>query len=297
MVSSEPIDSPQTLGKENFDDIYVAADPRPYYHGLGALDYVVPQHGKKVFQQVLDAHPSADPLVIDLCCSYGVNAALLKHHIELDDLYDHYRGPDVAPLSRDELADLDRQYFAQYQRNDAPDVVGIDCAGPAVEYAVDVGIIDAGLCENLEIDDASRELRSVVGEADVITVTGGIGYVTDRTFARMLDSVQPDRLPWVAALCLRTVPFDPIADQLSRHGLVTEQLDDVTFPQRRFANATEQNYALRTLADRGVDPEGREADGSYHVNVYLARPADHVADVPVAEIFEALTAVDPSAEQ
>jgi hypothetical protein len=289
-VVTEPIDSKQSLGKANFDEIYIAPDPRPFYRGLGALDYVVPHHGQQVFQQVLDAHPSGDPLVVDLCCSYGVNGALLKHHIELDDLYDHYCGPEVAPLSRDELADLDRQFFAHHQRPDAPDIVGIDAAAPAVDYAVEAGLIDAGLSENLETDEPSNELVGVASDADVITVTGGIGYITDRTFARLLGPVSPDRLPWVAALCLRTVSFDAIAAQLGRHGLVTEQLEDVTFPQRRFASPEEQAYAFGQLADRGLDPEGHEADGRYHVNVYIARPADHVADVPMADIFDQLTA-------
>jgi hypothetical protein len=213
----------------------------------------------------------------------------------LDDLYEHYCGPDVAPLSRDELADLDRRFFAGHQRPDAPDVVGIDRSAPAIDYAVDAGLVDAGLSEDLEVAEPSSELAAVVGDADLITITGGIGYITDRTFARLLSGMAPDRLPWVAALCLRTVPFDPIAAELERHGLVTEQLDDATFPQRRFADAGEQTYALRQLADRGLDPEGREADGRYHVNVYVARPADHAADVPVADIFHQLTTASPSA--
>lgn len=290
----QPSDSRPHLGKANFDDIYAAPDPRPYYSGLGALDYVVPHHGRQVFQQVLEAHPSTDPLVIDLCCSYGVNAALLKHHIELDELYDHYRDPEVAPLSTEELADLDRRFFANHLRDDAPDVVGIDSAAPAIDYAVGVGLIDAGLSEDLEVDEPSSELNSVVGDADLITVTGGVGYITDRTFARLLDGSTPDRLPWIAALCLRTVAFDPIAEQLAQHGLVTEQLEDVTFPQRRFADPDEQAFALRQLEELGLDPDGREADGTYHVNVYLARPVNHAADLPITRLFDGFPAEDPT---
>jgi hypothetical protein len=52
-VAHQPTD-PHIPGKANFDDIYVAPDPRLYYRSLGELDYVVPHHGQKVFQQVLE---------------------------------------------------------------------------------------------------------------------------------------------------------------------------------------------------------------------------------------------------
>ena len=42
-----------------------------------------------------------------------------------------------------------------------------------------------------------------------MTVTGGIGYITERTVGRVLDAAHDT--PWVAALCRRWVDFDPIA--------------------------------------------------------------------------------------
>ncbi|TDE54030.1 hypothetical protein E1295_16175 [Nonomuraea mesophila] len=280
------------LVKADFNDIYDRPDPRAYYERLGSLDYAVPHHGQQVFLRVLDALDVDSPTVVDLCCSYGVNAALMKCDLTLDHLYDHYGDDPVAHLATDELIDEDRGFYRSHRRRAAPRVVGLDTASSAVDYAVQVGLLDVGASDNLEQNDPSPELAKIMGEADLITVTGGIGYITDRSIDRLLDCTSSDRRPWFAALCLRTVDFAPVADTLARHGLVTEQLEDATFPQRRFADDMEQEFALRALAEQGLDPTGKEAAGEYHVNVFLSRPSADVADAPIDAILEDLTPPD-----
>jgi hypothetical protein len=174
-------------GKADFDDIYDRPDPRAYYNELGSYDYEIPQHGKTVFQQVLDAMPIESPTVVDLCCSYGINAALLKHDVDLTDLYDHYRSDEIAELSSDEVAKLDREFYLDRKLPDAPEVIGLDSAASAIEYALDVGLLDVGASENLEAVDPSPKLARSLAGADLLTVTGGIGYVTEVTFDRLLS--------------------------------------------------------------------------------------------------------------
>ncbi|HEY8524904.1 MAG TPA: hypothetical protein VIL48_08085 [Acidimicrobiales bacterium] len=274
------------LAKASFDHIYDEPDPRNYFRTLGAHDYAVPHYGQQVFRRLLDAMPAERPTVVDLCCSYGVNAALLKTDLGLRDLYDHYRSDELTDLTPAELAEVDRQFYAAARTDAAPAVIGLDTAGNAVDYAVEVGLLDEGMVENLEDGDPSTQLAKAVGTADLVTVTGGIGYITDKTFDRVLDCA--DERPWVASLCLRTVPFEPIAECLARQGLVTEQLDGVTFPQRRFASEEERAYALRELDALGIEPAGRESEGCYHVNVYLSRPPEAAADAPIDEILGGL---------
>lgn len=278
-------DDDRVLAKTNFDDIYDQSDPRAYYRWLGSYDYAVPHYGKQMFRQVLDALPVAHPTLVDLCCSYGVNAALLKHDLELSDLYERYRSSELADLPTDELAELDREFYASVRREDAPEVIGFDAASNAIDYAVEVGLLDHGVVQDLEVGEPLPDVAAAVGAADLLTVTGGIGYVTERTFDRLLGCSDPDNLPWVASLCLRTVPFGPIAEALASQGLVTEHLDGVTFPQRRFTGADEREYALSELDSLGIDAEGREAEGAYHVNVFLSRPAADVAERPIADIL------------
>jgi hypothetical protein len=275
-----------TLDKASFDDIYVQPDPRAYFSELGALDYEVPAHGARVFGEVLAAMDSPAPTVLDLCCSYGVNAALLATGLDLDDLYQRYQAPEIAGLSVDELVEADREHFARHRTARPPvSTIGLDAADPAVAYAVEVGLLDVGHAEDLEAAPASDALAASAGAADLITVTGGIGYITERTFERLLAHTSPGRRPWVAALCLRTVPFDPIADCLADHGLVTERLPGVTFPQRRFVDDDEQQYALTELDVLGIDPSGKEAAGRYHVEVYVARPPEAVESLPIEDLL------------
>lgn len=278
-------------GKTDFGSIYDQPDPRAYFNELGAYDYEIPQHGKAVFRQVLQALPADEPTVVDLCCSYGINAALLKHDVDLADLYAHYGSEEVAGLSSEELAVVDRRFYSERRLPGAPDVIGLDAAAPAVDYALQVGLLDDGASENLEGHEPSPELAKRLAEADLLTVTGGIGYVTARTFDRLLSCSPPGSPPWVASLCLRTVSFDPIADCLASHGLVTEQLEDVTFPQRRFTSPTERESALTALARLGLNAEGLEAEGRYHANVYLARPVGDSKGRPVEDILTGLGAV------
>jgi hypothetical protein len=276
-------------GKANFDDLYYQPDPRGYYHGLGGLGYEVPQHGQRVFDRALGALDIERPTLVDLCCSYGVNAALMKHDLDLDDLYRHYCGDHIRDLRPERLADVDRAFFAQHRRADAPRVAGIDVAAPAVDYAVKVGLLDIGFAENLEDDDPSPELGDVIAQTDLITVTGGVGYITERTFDRLLGCVTRRERPWVASLCLRTVSYQPVADSLARHGLVTEHLDDVTFPQRRFAHDDERDFALAELSALGVDPTGKESEGSYHVDVFLSRPREAIQDASIVTVLAGLS--------
>ena len=283
ITGAEPV-----LAKANFNDVYDRPDPRSYFRALGAWDYSAPHYGQHVFRRVLEALPVEQPTLVDLCCSYGVNAALLKHDIDLCDLYDHYRSDEVADLSTEELVDLDREFYASVRREVAPEVIGLDTAGNAVDYAVRVGLLDHGIVENLEVGHPSPDLAAAIGSADVLTVTGGIGYVTERTFERLLECSAPGHKPWIASLCLRTVPFEPIAERLAAQGLVTEQLDGVTFPQRRFASDDEREYALSELDAMGIEAAGREAEGAYHVNVFLSRPEEDAAERPIDEILDGL---------
>ncbi len=271
-------------GKANFDDIYASPDPRDYCRVLSGLDYEIPDHGARTFRRVLDAlpgEPDRPKRVLDLCCSYGFVGALLKYDVGLADIYARYADQDGRSAAA--LAATDRAFYAERRRSDAPRVAGLDLSGPAVGYARDGGILDAGYVENLEADPASPSLADTAARADLITVTGGIGYITERTFRALYDAAG-DNPPWLAAFTLRMFPFDPIGSALARYGLVTERLAGATFGQRRFADEGERAHAFAELADLGIDPDGVETDGRYHAELFLARPAADVERQPLVEM-------------
>jgi hypothetical protein len=284
--------------KANFDDVYDLPDPRGYFEALGALEYRAPEHGRRVFPALLEAMQGDDerPKVLDLCCSYGVNAALLKHDLTLDDLYARYRSPALAGLSSEELASDDAAFYRGHRQASAPEVAGTDSAANAVSYALDVGLLDGGSAEDLEANDPTDELRRAARGARLVTVTGGVGYVWTRTFERVLSSIMDapngGEAPWVAAFAVRFVDYSPVAEALGRRGLVTERVSLRTFPQRRFEGAAERDHVLGELASAGVDPTGREETGWYHAYLYLSRPSTDASAISADELLGASGALD-----
>ena len=273
------------LQKADFGAIYDQPDPRPYFSTLEPFDYVIPQHGAELFARLLQARGTAAarrPRILDVCCSYGVVATLLKTKLDLAALYAHYREATEQALTSEQLVEVDRRLIQEHPEPESPTVIGLDVAPCAVGYALATGALDAGVVENLELDAPSAELGALMSEVDLITTTGGVGYVTERTFDRLLD-VAPESV-WVAAFCLRTYDYRPIIETLSTHRLKTERLPQ-TFPQRRFTNPEEEQWAVAEVRKRRLDPAGKEAEGYYHAEFYLSRPASEVEQQPLAQLL------------
>ena len=286
----------QKSGKTNFEVIYDLEDPREYFNTLGNFGYCIPQHGQRVFSELIEARRAGvngngtgegRTKVVDVCCSYGVIAALLKHDIVIDDLYTRYRSEELAGLSSEELARADAAFYGERMKEGAPEVVGVDVARHAVSYGLRSGVLDAGFAENLEEDEPTEELRSAVSGTDLLTITGGVGYISECTFERLLGCMagEDGRLPWIAVFALRWVSYDDISDVLSSFGLVTEKLAGRTFTQRRFTGAEEREYVLEELAGMDVDSTGREDTGWYHANFYLSRPVQD-ASIPLETLLD-----------
>lgn len=285
----------QKSGKADFELIYDLDDPREYFNVLGEFDYCVPQHGQRVFSALIEARRKAGlegledgrTGVVDVCCSYGVNAALLKYETSLEEIYARYRSEELADLSSEELAEADAAFYKEHRRKMAPEVIGVDVARNAVSYGVRSGVLDAGFAENLEEKEPTEALARAVSRADLLTVTGGVGYISERTFERLIDCAAEGsggRIPWVAAFALRWVSYERISEVLSGYGLVTEKLDGHTFTQRRFTDDTERDYVLEELAGMDVNPTGKEDTGWYHANFYLSRPANE-ANIPLETLL------------
>jgi SAM-dependent methyltransferase len=253
--------------KADFTDIYRQTDPRAYYSTLAPLDYQIAQHARPVVQAALAA--SGKRTVLDVCCSYGINAALLRHEVTWAELAAHYAGLDgLEPI---EVARADVRYLRARRLPRAPRVLGLDVSAQAIDYAEHVGLLERGYPENLEERDPSKGLVTGLRDVGLVLCTGGIGYIGARTFERLLAAARhPERL-WVVAFVLRVFDYTEIAEVLARHGLVTERLPG-SYPQRRFADPEEQSAAVRDVRRRGLDPAGKEAAGWFHADCFVSRP-------------------------
>lgn len=260
-------------GKVSLDNLYVQDDPRHYFGVLQEFDYCIPQLAKPYFTKLIQEYRETErvdvPTVLDVGCSYGVNAALLKCDATIEELYERY-GPGSEGLRREELLSRDRALFRSRSHPDRTRFLGLDSSGPALSYALAAGLLDDAVHADLEKDDSTHEQTERFAEVDLIISTGCLGYVTERTI-RQVASASGERLPWMAHFVLRMFPYGPVTESLSELGYETVRVEGL-FKQRRFASAQEQSRVLDSLSLAGVDTRGLEADGWLYAQLYLSRP-------------------------
>ncbi|MFE3188129.1 class I SAM-dependent methyltransferase [Nocardia sp. NPDC059240] len=265
-----PVSLHSSTGKASFDDIYDRPDPRQYYARMAELDYQIPELAKPHFQRLLTEYREATgitaPTVLDIGCSYGVNAALLRLDASMADLAEHYR----AGGDTEKLLTRDRELLASDDRLPGVRFVGMDASRPALDYARAAGFLDDIVHADLEAADPTEAQRATLAAADLVISTGCVGYISERTLLRVARA-HGGKLPWMAHFVLRMFSFEPIATHLGTLGYETELLPGV-YRQRRFASPDEQARVLDTLAASGIDPGDLESDGWLYAQLYLSRP-------------------------
>lgn len=273
--------------KANLGHIYNQPDPRAYFHELQKLGYAIPGTAKPIFQKLighLRRRRQGTVHVLDLGCSYGVNAALLKHDLTMRDLYEHWGQPRLAEATPEEVVEYDRKFFARLGEGEDIEMIGFDQAERAVAFGEESGLLDAGVAVDLEVEPLSAPAKDDLAPVDLQVSTGCVGYVTETSFDRLLPAIKRGAPAWLANFVLRLFPFDPIADTLGEQGYVTEKLEDHAFVQRQFISPAEQVQVVDQLSERGIDPTGMEADGHLYAELYVSRPAQDVAEVPLLRL-------------
>jgi SAM-dependent methyltransferase len=273
--------------KANFDHIYELPDPREYLRVLGGLDYVIPDLAKGILRSLIArcAQVKGQRVkVLDLGCSYGINAALVRFPLDMQRMAHRYNHASMHGLSTAQLLKLDANYFGSWPEQVNANFVGLDVSEAAIDYAKSVGLIESGIAANLENGEVPAEHKKALRDVDIIVSTGCVGYVTDKTFHRLLSLREKGSVPWVVSFVLRMFPYDAIGAELAQHGLVTEKLGGVTFVQRRFHSESELEATLKAVQARGIDPQGKEADGLFHAELFVSRPEAEARDSPLSEI-------------
>ncbi len=276
--------------KIDLGSIYDRPDPRAYFSTLQKLDYTIPTNAKPLFQKLISQlrrqRGQQEVCVLDLGCSYGVNAALLKHDLSMEELYDHWTQDELTQASPEEVIEVDQQFFADLHDHENLKVIGIDQAENAIAFAEETGLVDEGLPINLEQEALPVSVRRDIVPVDLMISTGCVGYVTEKSFEQLMEPLTERRSAWIANFVLRMFPFDRIERVLGDWGYRTEKLVDQYFKQRNFASAEEQEQVVEQLKSRDVDPTGMEAEGQAVAEFYLSRPEAEARELPLGQLLE-----------
>lgn len=273
--------------KADFDYIYRAWDPRSYLKVLGELGYIVPETAAPVLFRLVERliRSKGRPItILDVGCSYGILAAVMRYGLSIRQLRDRYASAPIQALSSDQLVSYDAHYFAAWPRCEDVRFVGLDCSSEAIAYALRVGLIEEGLVVDLETHAPNKRAGSVISKVDLIVSTGAAGDLSERTFAELLKPFPSGHAPWIASFVSRICDYRNIAEAISHHDLATERLDGVTFVQRRFRDAEEFENALRIIQARGLDPAGKESEGICHAELFVSRPSADISKACLHDI-------------
>ncbi|WP_430448185.1 class I SAM-dependent methyltransferase [Rhodophyticola sp.] len=173
--------------KANFSGVYNEKTPHAYFSTMRRLEYQIPENAKPQINAVIDQikrQGQSSVSVLDLGCSYGVLSALIRFGLPLDTLYQRYRLTTASNVS--DFSQEATWYADRAQRDDVR-FYGIDISTNAINFAVSVGLLDAGVSVDLEDSSTSANTLSVLPpRLDLVVSTGCVGYITEVTFKKIL---------------------------------------------------------------------------------------------------------------
>ncbi|MFT5658676.1 MAG: asparagine synthase (glutamine-hydrolyzing) [Gammaproteobacteria bacterium] len=272
--SSQPQRSRSNCGVDmnDFSALYDLPTARPYFQGMAKIDYRIPEAASGIFAWCIDElrsqHGAKEMKVLDLCAGYGVNGALMKTDMSMDELYRYFA--DQSAGSRDnELFD----HALMMARVKDPDihVIGLDVAANALDYASSARFMDECYAVDLETEALPKKLAESISECDLISITGGFSFISETTFEKILSAHQraTSSLPWIVGFPLLHTHLEPLFDLLRDYGYVIEADTQHRFVQRQFANKREQATEHATLVAAGLEV-GEEA--YFESRLLVARP-------------------------
>ncbi len=264
--------------KQNFDSVYNEASPAQYFLAMRELAYEIPESSKAttdaIIMHLLNSCDCDHLNILDIGCSYGVNASVIKCGVPLQTLFNRYDDKE----DRSDQIRRDQEFYSSIPRRSELNFIGFDSANNAVDYAKEIGILAGAFSGNFENatggDNPFLTNPNAAQNIDMILSTGCVGYVTERTFAGILDQPESARPKIVASYVLRMFDYGPIARCLADRDYETKRLVGQHFRQRRCANQGERDLVLSQVTEHGLNPYTDEVDGYLCADLYLSWRSD-----------------------
>jgi len=117
--------------KSSFEHVYDASTPHAYFAEMQRLGYEIGEQAKPFFQAASEhlrrrLSPGQAVRLLDLGCSYGVGAALLKYDFSFKQLADCFSGKPAT--DRRVCVEETRELFAAADEEVSLECVGLDAS-------------------------------------------------------------------------------------------------------------------------------------------------------------------------
>jgi len=272
--------------KARFDEVYCSPTPHAYFNEMHSLEYAIGQEARPYFQALVSwmrrkLGAQQTVRMLDLGCSYGVGAALVKYGFsfgEIADFFESQTNRDYNHCVKDT-----REWLADNEPVKPVSCIGADSSSEAIRFATEAGLIDDGITTDLEMDEQlSDEERGLIRQCNLLVSTGAIGYVGEKTLSIILSHLGKGRSApgaYATVTILRMFPAEPIARTFKQFGYHFSIVPDVLLRQRRIRDDEEQCETLRILNERELDTNGLESEGYLYADLYVAGPATDLESI------------------
>ena len=251
--------------------MYHSLDPRRYCLAMKSLNYVIPQQSKPFFSNLFDNYRKKFDTqiinVLDLGSSYGINSALLKYDIQLDEFYNRYTSKEAQSLSTQKLLLRDKNEYTNLSDNKLK-ITGFDISKTALEYGYKCSLLDDILVANLEENNINEIQTKQISQINCVISSGCFGYITTKTLEQIILASYPNKL-WMTHCVLRIFSLKPLIELLEKYNYNIEISTNLV-PQRRFASKEEKEQVLKKLSKLNIDTNGFEDTGWLYAYVVTA---------------------------
>ena len=261
--------------KKDFTDIYRQKFPDDYLEEMRRLQYRIPNSTKSFYMSLAEQlyKKLSRPInILDIGSSYGINAALMKHDLEMSDLDDFFLTEENTNVEQT------KQFFEKLPSKDYLKFYQIDISDPALQFSEEVKLCTKGICVNLETESLPiKELPSF----DMIIATGCIGYIGYKAFSNLFELIKKQQTkysqteidkPIFAFSVLRIFDMEKIQQTFDDFGYSLVKTDLGPIRQRQFSDSDEKSQTVSLLHEKGIDPKDFEDDGHFYAHFYIASP-------------------------
>jgi len=269
--------------KSSFDNVYTAPTPHAYIATMAANGYEIGERARPyctaAAELLREGNGDAWPVqMLDVGCSYGIGSAFVKYGCSFDEMVAFFSSR--APREYHTACEAMRMWLNIAPPASDVRAVGLDSSKPAINFALDAGVLDGGIARDFEQPNVvpTEEESAWFRSCNLLISTGAIGYVTERTLDVILRDLGKDYPgnfgPFAVVTILRMFDQAPIKTAFEMRGFTFGAVPGVRLPQRRFTNKEERQKVLSLLHDRGIDTGEWEDRGKHHADLFIAAPPE-----------------------